>query len=157
MDFVVPIRRSNKAQFTTAQKLAILDEYDKCLEHGAKAEFARTIGVAGSTLQVWFQDRESGSLSSRSDRLEGNTVDQRLNAGDKKQLRQLQKENEALKAKLAKSEAAVEILGKASALLDAMAKSAASTDPKLPEPEPGRPDWLNPGSSKKSRSDSSNP
>lgn len=155
MNFVVPTRSSNRAHFTTAQKLAILDEYDKCLEFGAKADLARVIGVKASTIHEWVLHRESGSLSSGSDTLEGKAVDQRLNVGNKKQLKHLQEENEVLKAKLAKSEAAVEILGKASALLEAMAKGAASTEPELPKMEPGRPEWLNPPPSKKSRSDSS--
>jgi hypothetical protein len=73
-----------------------------------------------------------------------------LNAGDKKQLKRVLRENEILKAKLARSEAAVDILGKASALLDAMAKSAAATEPRLEELEPGRPEWLVPKSGKTS-------
>ena len=73
-----------------------------------------------------------------------------MNAGDKQQLKRVLKENEILKAKLARSEAAVDILGKASALLDAMAKSAAATERKLSDPEPGRPEWLTPKSGKTS-------
>ena len=149
MSFVVPVRASKKAHFTTEQKLAILDEYDKCIERGAKAEFARTIGVGTNTLHGWFQDREAGCLSSRSDSSEGNSVAERLNAGDKKQLKRLEEENRVLKAKLAKSEAAVDILGKASALLEAMSKSATANEPEMPEPEPDRPEWLGPNSSEK--------
>lgn len=146
MDFVIPTRLSNRHHFTTAQKLAILDEFDECLERGAKAQLARAVGISSSTMLKWFNDREAGTLSSRSDAIKGNLVpeDQRLTAGDKKLLKQLQKENEALRAKLAKSEAAVDILGKASALLAAMAKSAEATDPVLEEPEKGRPTWLTP-------------
>jgi transposase len=32
MDFVMPVRVSNRKHFTPDQKPAILDEYDKCLE-----------------------------------------------------------------------------------------------------------------------------
>lgn len=144
MSFEIPSRSSSQGQFTTAQKLAILDEYDKCIERGSKAQLARTVGVNPSTIHKWFIDRENGCLTSRSDRLNGNPSDNKLKAAEKAQLKQLQTENEALKAKLAKSEAAVDILGKASALLDAMSKSAASTDPTLPKPEQARPDWMNP-------------
>lgn len=153
MDFVIPTRLSNRHHFTTAQKLAVLDEYDKCLERGAKAELARAVGISSATILKWFNDREAGILSSRSDSIKGNVVpeDQRLTAGDKKLLKQLQQENEALRAKLTKSEAAVDILGKASALLAAMAKSAAATDPVVEEPEPGRPAWLIPKPSEPSR------
>jgi hypothetical protein len=141
MDFVVPSRRSKRSHFTKAQKHAILDEYDKCLERGSKVAFSRAVGVADGTLRLWVQQREAGEL--RSSIKQGNE-DPRLRESDKKLFRQVLKENEILKAKLARSEAAVDILGKASALLDAMAKSAAATDPELKEPEPGRPEWLRP-------------
>ncbi|KRE64940.1 hypothetical protein ASG92_18260, partial [Arthrobacter sp. Soil736] len=141
MDFVMPVRATNRKHFTTDQKHAILDEYDKCLEWGSKAAFIRAVGITEGTMNHWCRQRESGELKSRSDTLR---EDQRLNAGDKQLLKRVLKENEVLKAKLARSEAAVDILGKASALLDAMAKSAAATDPKVEEPEPGRPEWLTP-------------
>lgn len=141
MEFVIPTRISNRKQFTTKQKHAILDEYDKCLERGSKAAFSRAARVSASTLRFWFQQREAGELTSRSDTKK---EDQRLTAGDKAQLKRVLKENEILKAKLARSEAAVDILGKASALLDAMARSARATDPPLEEQEPGRPEWLMP-------------
>lgn len=157
MDFVIPVRSSKKAHFTTEQKLAILDEYDKCLERGAKAALARTLGVNANTLREWYLDREAGHLKSRSDTLKERPWGQWMSASDKRRLKHLEQENEALKAKLAKSEAAVEILGKASALLDAMAKSAAATDPKLPEQEPEVPSWLNREPSKPSDSGSSKP
>ncbi|WP_449371924.1 helix-turn-helix domain-containing protein [Arthrobacter psychrolactophilus] len=146
MDFVIPTRLSNRHHFTTAQKLAVLDEYDKCLEHGSKSELARAVGIGSRTLSGWFNDREAGILSSRSDSIKGNDVPeyQRMTVSDKKLLKQLQKENDALRAKLAKSEAAVDILGKASALLAAMAESATATDPVMEELEPGRPAWLTP-------------
>lgn len=141
MDFVVPVRRSRRSHFTLAQKHAILDEYDKCLERGSRIAFCRAVGIGDNTIRLWAQQREAGELRSS---IKQGSEDQRLNAGDKQQLKRILKENEILKAKLARSEAAVDILGKASALLDAMAKSAAATDPKLPEPEPGRPEWLMP-------------
>ncbi|MFC8041907.1 hypothetical protein ACFUOZ_21355 [Paenarthrobacter sp. NPDC057355] len=125
----------------------ILDEYEKCLERGSKTAFCRAVGITDGTIQLWARQRAAGELRSRA--REG-TEDQRLNEGDKRRLKQVLKENEILKAKLARSEAAVDILGKASALLDAVAKSAAATDPELKEPEPQRPEWLIPKSGKTS-------
>jgi transposase len=141
MDFVVPSRLSKRGHFTLAQKHAILDEYDKCLERGSRTAFSRAVGITEGTIRLWVRQREAGELRSRSAAGSG---DQRLNAGDKEQLRRVLKENEILKAKLARSEAAVDILGKASALLDAMAKSASATDPEVTAPEPQRPEWLRP-------------
>jgi transposase len=142
MDFVIPARATNRKHFTTEQKHELLDEYDRCLEWGSKGAFIRAVGITNSTLNTWRRQRESGELKSRSDTIK--KEDPRLNAGDRRLLRHVLKENEILKDKLARSEAAVDILGKASALLDAMAKSAAATDPKLEEPEPERPEWLTP-------------
>ena len=65
-----------------------------------------------------------------------------MNYRERDELNRLRMENEKLRAKLEKSEAAVDILGKASALLDALARSATATDPHLENPVPGRPDWL---------------
>lgn len=146
MDSVIPFRSSNRTHFTTPQKLAILDEYDRCLEHGSKIALARAVGVGFTTLSGWFRAREAGTLSSRSDTSKDQHMseDNRLNISDKKLLRQLQRENEMLRTKLEKSEAAVDILGKASALLAAMAESAAATDPVMEDPESGRPAWLSP-------------
>jgi transposase len=140
MDFVIPVRQSNR-HFTVDEKNAILDENEKCLELGSKAALARAIGIKAETIREWAIARESGELPVWAD---SNREDPRLNAGDKKQLKRVLRENEILKAKLARSEAAVDILGKASALLDAMAKSAAATEPQLEETEPGRPEWLMP-------------
>ena len=140
MNFVVPVRQSNR-RFTVSEKNAILDEHEKCLEMGSKAALARAVGIRAALIRQWARDRESGVLPAESD---PKKEDQRLSAGDKRQLQRVLRENEILKAKLARSEAAVEILGKASALLDAMAKSAAATEPQLDAPEPGRPAWLMP-------------
>jgi len=140
MDFVIPARGGNRKHFTTEQKHALLDEYDKCLEWGSKGAFIRAVGITNATVNHWRRQRESGELKSRSDTVK--KEDPRLNAGDRRLLRHVLKENEILKDKLARSEAAVDILGKASALLDAMAKSAAATDLELEEPEPERPEWL---------------
>jgi transposase len=141
MDFVVPSRRSKRSHFTLAQKHAILEEYDKCLERGSRIAFSRAVGIADGTIRLRLQQREAGEL--RSNIKQGNE-DHRLRESDKRPLKQVLKENEILKARLARPEAAVDILEKASALLDAMAKSAAATDPELKEPEPQRPEWLMP-------------
>ena len=106
MDFVMPVRASNRKHFTTDQKHAILDEYEKCLEWGSKAAFIRAVGITEGIMNHWCRQRESGELKSRSDALR---EDQRLNAGDKQLLKRVLKENEILKAKLERSEAAVRL------------------------------------------------
>ena len=53
MDFVMPVRVSNRKHFTTDQKHAMLDEYDKCLEWGSKAAFIRAAGITEGTMNRW--------------------------------------------------------------------------------------------------------
>lgn len=67
-----------------------------------------------------------------------------MNSRERAELEHLRKENQKLTSKLAKSEAAVEILGKASALLAAMAESAAATDPHLEDLPDRRPACMAP-------------
>lgn len=55
-----------------------------------------------------------------------------LSKRERSELNRLQAENEALKARLAQSESAVEVLGKASELLTALAKSSQLRTPPAP-------------------------
>lgn len=142
--FEVPQRPSRNHRFSRAQKWQLLVEYDRCLDRGAKAAFCRAVGVQPRTMRDWAAAREQGRMVPPPEgagpvETEGKRW---MNARDRDELNRLRKENEKLKAKLEKSEAAVDILGKASALLEALARSAAATDPHLEEKNPGRLDWL---------------
>jgi transposase len=138
----MPTRPTKFHRFSAQQKWDLLLEYDKCLDWGSKSEFCRRVQVHSGTFRDWLAAREEGRLLPP----EGQSVTGEgkawMTARDRDELKRLRSENERLKQKLEKSEAAVEILGKAAALLDAMARSAAATDPHLDEPEPGRPEWL---------------
>lgn len=138
----VPFRPSKQSGFTTAQKWALLIEYDKCLDRGAKADFCRRIGVWSGTPVVWHRARAEGKLR---DPATVNTMSKpgKLRFTERQELEQLRRENERLRNRLDQSDSAVEVLGKAAALLEALAKSAKhSTEAPLPDPQPGRPDWL---------------
>lgn len=142
--FEVPQRPSRNHSFSKAQKWQLLLEYDKCLDRGAKAAFCRMIGVLPGTVRDWAAAREQGRLvpPQAAGNSSGPERSRWMNDRDRDELNRLRKENEKLRAKLEKSEAAVDILGKASALLEALARSATATDPHLEEKEPGRPEWL---------------
>ncbi|WP_035750416.1 hypothetical protein [Arthrobacter sp. 35W] len=142
--FEIPQRPSRNHSFSKEQKWSLLLEYDKCLDRGAKAAFCRTVGLTAGTMRDWAIAREQGRLmppgtAGKSTKPE---MSGWMNNRDRDELNRLRRENETLRAKLEKSEAAVDILGKASALLDALARSATATDPHLEGPVPGRPDWL---------------
>lgn len=142
--FEVPQRPSRNHRFSRAQKWQLLLEYDKCLDRGAKAAFCRAVGVQPRTMRDWATARERGGMVPPPEVGSPQKADGKrwMNGRDRDELNRLRKENEKLKAKLEKSEAAVDILGKASALLEALARSATATDPHLDEKEPGRPKWL---------------
>lgn len=140
----VPFRQSRNQNFTNAQKWALLEEWDQCLERGAKAAFCRRIGVWRGTPDEWARQRADGRLRApvSVESMTENSDSRRAASWDEREeLRRLRSENERLKNKLEQSEAAVEILGKAAALLESMAKGAELSDP-VAEPRPGRPAWL---------------
>lgn len=138
----IPTRPSKLHRFSAQQKWDLLLEYDKCLDWGSKSEFCRRVQVHSGTFRDWLAAREEGRLVPPEAQPGPGEGSKWMTARDRDELKRLRAENERLKKKLDKSEAAVEILGKAAALLDAMARSAAATDPHLEEPEPGRPEWL---------------
>jgi transposase len=112
------------------------------LGSGSKAGFCRRVQVHSSTFRDWLAARDEGRLVPSVTPSGPKERSAWMNARERVELKRLKTENERLKKKLEKSEAAVEILGKAAALLDAMARSAAATDPHLEEQKPGRPEWL---------------
>lgn len=142
--FEFPQRPSKRHGFSKEEKWMMLLEYDKCLDHGSKAAFARAAGVRAHTMRDWQAARDAGRLlpPQATVKVTGSERSGWMNNRDRDELNRLRKENEKLKAKLEKSEAAVDILGKASALLEALARSATATDPQLEEQRPGRPEWL---------------
>lgn len=142
--FEIPERPSRLHHFSREQRWLLLQEYDKCLDRGSKAEFCRRIQVNSRTVKDWAKAREEGRLQppAPADPKAAAERSRWMNRRERDELEHLRRENAKLKAKLEKSEAAVDILGKASALLEAMAKSAKATDPHLEAQEPGKPDWL---------------
>lgn len=140
-----PFRTSRNQNFTDAQKWALLEEWDQCLERGSKAAFCRRIGVWSGTPYQWARQRADGRLkppvSVESMEKDKSAKWRRLPWEEREELKRLRAENQRLQNRLEQSEAAVEILGKAAALLDSMAKGAELSDP-VPEPRPGMPAWL---------------
>lgn len=141
----VPFRASRRHWFTPAQKWALLQEWDQCLDWGAKAAFCRRIGVWSGTPAEWVRQRADGRLQDPATVEDMNKQKpksaSRLNYQERQELQRLRRENQRLERELEQSESVVEILGKAAALLESLAKSAEPTVPE-PEPQPGRPAWL---------------
>lgn len=129
----IPTRPSRQHSFTVKEKLALLAIYDT-LEVGQKSAFCRRVGVNPSSPARWDAARRAGLL-------EVTGPDQNrgvLKRRERQDYARLQRENQALRDQLQRSESAVEVLGKASELLAALAKSSQPRPVSL-EREPDRP------------------
>jgi transposase len=124
-------RPSPKHQFTIRERLAILAEYEACVEIGEKSVLLRRLGVSQSSVSRWAIEKRAGLLLPK----DGKQNKYMMSHRDRVDYERVKRENEALKAKLAQSESVVEVLGKASALLEALAKSAALNSQLPAEPE----------------------
>lgn len=113
-------RLSAKHQFTIRERLAMLAEYEACVEIGEKSVLLRRLGVSQSSMSRWAIEKRAGLLLPKN----GKQNKYMMSHRDRIEYERVKRENETLKAKLAQSESAVEVLGKASALLEALAKSA---------------------------------
>lgn len=121
-----PIQRLSKQhKFTVRERLAIVAEYEACLEPGEKSALCRRLGVNPSTVARWVRQKRDGLLVDAPGKQNSHMMKHR----DRVEYERLKRENEALKAKLAQTEGAVEVLGKASALLEALARSATPPAP----------------------------
>ena len=109
-----PKRRS----FTAKYKLAMVEEYDR-VESGARGALLRREGLYHSHIIEWRRARDAGALSALA-------AQPRRPARSAEQVEadRLRAENERLRAELAKTKAALDVVGKAHALLELLSESA---------------------------------
>ena len=119
--------RSNQPKrrtFSAEYKLAMVAEYDAATEPGAKGALLRREGLYSSHIIEWRRARDAGALSG----LE--SAPRKPVRGDAdREAERLRADNERLRAELAKTKAALDVVGKAHALLDLISESA-DTDPR---------------------------
>jgi transposase len=110
-----------RRRFSVDEKVVIIAEYEQALvsEHGAATLVLRRHGISREAMSNWRKDNDLGLLVPG--RKAGRAA---MDRKERAEYLRLKKENEALRARLARSESAVEILGKASALLESLSKSA---------------------------------
>ena len=109
--------------FPPEYKLAILAEYDACSESGEKGAILRREGLYSSIITDWRRQHRQGLLKAALGRSDGGRGGPSLS-----EVVKLRAENEALRRKLAKAEAIIEVQGKVHALLEEISKSAAPED-----------------------------
>ncbi|MGH9169095.1 MAG: hypothetical protein ACRD02_14830 [Acidimicrobiia bacterium] len=116
-----PAARPRKRVFSAEYKLAILETYDSLTEPGAKGALLRREGLYSSHIVEWRRARDAGALQA----LAAQGRRSRRNP-EQVELERLRRQNERLRAELARTKAALDIVGKAHALLEQLSESADS-------------------------------
>jgi transposase len=111
--------RPRRRSFSAEYKAAILAEYDSLTEPGAKGALLRREGLYSSHLIEWRRARDAGARAGLADKSRKPT-----RSPSEVEAERLRRENERLRAELAKSKAALEVVGKAHALLELLSESA---------------------------------
>ncbi|WP_206062365.1 hypothetical protein [Nonomuraea basaltis] len=122
--------RPRRRYFTADYKLRILEEYDAATTSGAKGALLRREGLYDGSIARWRSKRDAGELrpSGRSAGTASAKIPRERSVEKVAAARaaRLEKENARLVEKLAKTEAALEVVGKLHALLEMISKSADS-------------------------------
>ena len=105
--------RPKRRRFDAAYKLAVVEEYERLTDPGAKGALLRREGLYSSHIVEWRRARDAGALRELAlkKRPPGRSPEQA-------EIDRLRRRNERLENDLAKHKLALEIQGKASELLD---------------------------------------
>jgi len=116
-----PAAKPKRRRFDAAYKLAVLDEYERLTDPGAKGSLLRREGLYSSHIVEWRRARDAGAMRELAPktRLAKRTPEQIENE-------RLRRRNKRLEDELAKHKLALEIQGKASELLERL---LAESDP----------------------------
>jgi transposase len=104
--------KPSRRRFSAAYKLAIVEQYERLTDAGAKGALLRREGLYTSHLVDWRRARDAGALAER--------VPQARSAqgsAARHEIERLQRRNARLEEQLAKHRQALEVQGKASELL----------------------------------------
>ena len=130
-DLVIGRTSTGGRSFPLAFRVEYLRRWDECFERGSKVRLMREFSVEKSTVDRWLKARDAGELTA-SMVATAERSPRRMESRDRAELARLRAENEALKKKVAQSEAAQQILGKAFELLEGITES--STTERAPIP-----------------------
>ena len=114
-----PAAKPTRRRFSTAYKLAILDEYAATTDPGAKGALLRREGLYSSHIVEWRRARDTGVFS------DGVPTPRRSKrSADQAEIERLKKMAARLEEQLAKHRQALEIQGKASEALSRLLAEA---------------------------------
>jgi transposase len=103
--------KAQRRTFSTSYKLQILEQADRCKAPGELGALLRREGLYASHLSKWRKQRTTGELGKKRGRLAD--PDGEL----KRQLQQMERENQRLQRKLRQAEIIIEVQKKASEIL----------------------------------------
>ncbi len=107
-----------RRSFTPAQKLQLLTRYEEALAAGEGGAFLRREGLYSSLMSEWRRARDAGLLAGRAP---GESVGRP--SAEQAEIARLTRELEVTRAKLARTQTALEIMGKARELLEEISES----------------------------------
>jgi len=108
-----PAVKPTRRRFSAEYKLAILDEYERLTDPGAKGALLRREGLYSSHIVEWRRARDVGALKELAPKARP-----AKRTPEQVELDRLRRRNERLEGELAKHKLALEIQGKASELLE---------------------------------------
>ena len=121
-----PAPRPSRLVFSREYKLAIVAEYENA-PNGEKGAILRREGLYSSHIIEWTRARDAGVLTGKP--AESTAAKRPKKSAERLELEKLRRQNEKLKADLAKTRIALDIMGKAHALLDDLSGSAENDEP----------------------------
>ena len=107
--------RAVRRTYAVPYKLRILEEADKCTEHGQLGALLRREGLYSSHLKTWRRQREEGILSGLTPKKRGRKAKPKDPLDEENQ--RLRRENERLLARLKQAETIIEVQKKLSEAL----------------------------------------
>jgi transposase len=122
--------RPTRRRFSAEYKLAILDEYDRLTEHGAKGAFLRREGLYSSQLMDWRKARDEAAARELQPRTRHSRLSREAIENER-----LRKQNAKLAEQLDRHRKALEIQGKASELLAQLLAESTPETEQQPEPK----------------------
>lgn len=122
-----PAAKPKRRRFDAAYKLAILDEYERLSDPGAKGALLRREGLYSSHLVEWRRARDAGALKELAPKARP-----AKRAPEQVENERLRRRVERLEDDLAKHKLALEIQGKASELLERLLVESDETKKQRP-------------------------
>jgi transposase-like protein len=127
-----PVAKPTRRRFSAEYTLAILAEYDRTTNPGAKGALLRREGLYSSHVVEWRRARHGGAVAELAPKVRGSKQ-----SAEQREIERLRRRAERLEEQLVKHKQALEIQGKASELLARLLAEGAEETAQQPDrPEP---------------------